>query len=49
MDDKNSPTPRDATEATDEQREMADQLEHKDDDPDAPGGHETRRQIADET
>lgn len=41
--------PKDATKATEEQREMQTELEHQDDDPDAPGGHETRRQIADET
>ncbi|MET0452789.1 MAG: hypothetical protein ABW137_13250 [Mycobacterium sp.] len=42
-------TPKDAREATDEQRDVEDKLEHQNDDPDAPGGHETRRQIADET
>ncbi len=44
-----SPTPEDATEATAEQRALQDQLDHQDDDPDAPGRHESRRQIADET
>ena len=42
-------TPKDAREATAEQRDVEDKLEHQNDDPDAPGGHETRRQIADET
>jgi hypothetical protein len=41
--------PRDATKATDEQREMQDELDHQHDDPDAPGGHQDRHQIADET
>ncbi|CAN5176613.1 hypothetical protein BH11ACT7_BH11ACT7_18590 [soil metagenome] len=43
------PTPKDATKATAEQRELQEQLDHKDDDPDAPGQHETRHHIADET
>jgi hypothetical protein len=43
------PTPKDATQATEEQRELQDQLDHQNDDPAAPGRHETRRQIADET
>ena len=43
------PTPSDATKATAEQRELQEQLDHQNDDPHAPGGHETRRQIADET
>ncbi|MCV7227906.1 hypothetical protein [Mycolicibacterium komossense] len=43
------PTPKDATKATAEQRELQDQLDHQSDDPNAPGGHETRRQIADES
>jgi hypothetical protein len=47
-DNSKPPTPEDATEATAEQREMQDQLEHRDDDPDAPGRHESRHQIADE-
>ncbi len=44
-----SPDPKDATQATDDQREMQDELDHQDDDPDAPGGHQDRHQIADET
>ena len=31
-------TPKDATKATDEQRDMQDKLEHRNDDPEAPGG-----------
>ena len=42
-------TPKDASEATDEQRELQDELEHQHDDPDAPGGHQTHKQVADET
>ena len=42
-------TPKDASEATDEQRELQDELDHQDDDPDAPGGHQTHKQVADET
>jgi hypothetical protein len=44
-----TPTPKDATEATEEQRVLQDQLAHQDDDPDAPGGHNSHRDIADET
>jgi hypothetical protein len=43
------PTPKDATKATEEQRELQDELNHQNDDPQAPGRHETRHQIADET
>ena len=42
-------TPKDATKATEEQRELQDKLEHQNDDPDAPGGHQTRNQVAYET
>ena len=41
-------TPKDATEATDEQREMQDKLEHQNDDPDAPARNQTHHQIPDE-
>ena len=41
--------PKDATKATEEQRELQDELDHRNDDPDAPGGHQTRKQVADET
>ncbi len=40
--------PEDARKATEEQRELQEQLEHQGDDPDAPGLHESRHQIADE-
>jgi hypothetical protein len=43
------PTPKDATKSTAEQRELQDQLEHQGEDPDAPGGHQDRHGIADET
>lgn len=42
-------TPKDARKATAEQRELQEELDHRNEDPDAPGGHETRHQIADET
>lgn len=41
--------PKDANEVTAEQREMQDQLDHDDGDPEAPGGHQDRHRIADET
>ncbi len=41
--------PKDATETTAEQREVQDQLDRRHEDPDGPGLHESRRQIADET
>ena len=51
MDQSNDPpaTPKDATEATEEQRELQEELDHKDDDADAPGRHQSRKQVADET
>ncbi len=42
-------TPKDATEATEDQRELQDELDHQDDDPNAPGGHLNGDQMADET
>ncbi len=47
--DNHSSTPKDAREATDEQREQQEQLDHRNDDPDAPGQQQTRHQVADET
>jgi hypothetical protein len=44
-----TPTPKDATKVTAEQRELQDQLEHQNDDPDAPARHQNRHDIADET
>ena len=51
MEQQNNPpaTPKDATKATEEQRELQDELNHADDDPDAPGNHQDHHQIADET
>ncbi|WP_197378772.1 hypothetical protein [Mycolicibacterium mengxianglii] len=51
MEQQNNPpaTPEDATKATAEQRELQEELDHKDDDPDAPGQHQDRHQLADET
>ena len=51
MDQDNTPpsTPTDANETTEEQRAMQDKLDHRNDDPDAPGGHQTREQIPDES
>ena len=43
------PVPRDAQEATEEQRQEQEQLEHLDDDPDAPGLRQSRHQIPDES
>ncbi|MBJ7340188.1 hypothetical protein [Mycolicibacterium sp.] len=43
------PTPKDATKATEEQRELQDQLEHDHGDPQAPARHQDRHQVADET
>jgi hypothetical protein len=43
------PTPKDATQTTEEQRRLQEELDHQNDDPAAPGRHETHRQIADET
>jgi len=41
--------PKDATKATEDQRELQRQLDHRNDDPDAPGGHQDRHDVADET
>jgi hypothetical protein len=51
MEQQNNPpaTPKDATKATEEQRELQQQLDHRHDDPDAPGRHQDRHQVADET
>lgn len=43
-----SGTPEDATQATEEQRELQDKLDHADDDPDAPARSQTYRDIPDE-
>lgn len=51
MEQQNNPpaTPKDANKVTEEQRELQDKLDHRKDDPDAPGRHQDRHQIADET
>jgi hypothetical protein len=41
--------PEDARESTEEQRRLQKQLEHPDDDPDAPGLQQTRRDLPDES
>jgi hypothetical protein len=41
--------PLDATKATDEQREMQEQLDDQHGDPDGPGAQQSRHGIADET
>ena len=40
--------PEDAGEATEEQRQLQDQLDHQNDDPEAPGGHQDQHRVADE-
>lgn len=51
MEQRNDPpeNPNDARQVTEEQRELQHELDHQHDDPDAPGGHQTRDQVADET
>lgn len=43
------PAPEDARQATEEQRRLQEQLEHQDDDPDAPALHQSRRDLPDES
>ncbi|WP_198938931.1 hypothetical protein [Mycobacterium sp. NS-7484] len=43
------PIPKDARETTEGQREFQHELDHQGEDPDGPGLHESRAQIADET
>jgi len=43
------PNPVDAREATEQQREMQDELEHQGDDPNGPGLQQSRHDIADES
>jgi cell division protein FtsN len=48
--DVNQPKePEDASKSTEEQRQLQEQLEHQDDDPDAPGLHQSHRDVADES
>ena len=42
-------TPEDATESTEDQRERQRLLDHQNDDPEAPGHHQDRHDVADET
>ncbi|WP_197415776.1 hypothetical protein [Mycobacterium sp. IS-1742] len=51
MSQRNDPPakPVDATQATDEQRETQEQLDDQHSDPDAPGSHQSRHGVADET
>lgn len=41
--------PEDARKSTEEQRALQEKLEHQDEDPDAPGLHQSRHNIADES
>jgi hypothetical protein len=43
------PAPEDARKATEDQRKLQEQLEHQDEDPDAPGLHQSRRDLPDES
>ncbi len=47
--DDSPSTPADATQVTAEQRAVQDELNRQDEDPNAPGRHQSRHQIADET
>ncbi len=53
MDQQNNidpaPTPEDARKATEEQRRLQEQLEQSDDDPNGPGRHQSRHDVADES
>lgn len=51
MEERNDPPahPADAREVTEEQRELQGDLDHQNDDPQAPGRHQTHKQVADET
>lgn len=41
--------PKDATQVTEEQRRMQEELDHQGEDPDAPALHQSRHDVADET
>jgi len=41
--------PKDARKATEEQRDLQEKLDHQDDDPDAPGLHQSRHDLPDES
>ncbi|WP_170292383.1 hypothetical protein [Mycolicibacterium grossiae] len=42
------PTPEDATKATEEQRELQDELDRQGEDPQGPGLQQSRHQVSDE-
>ncbi|MFG1931485.1 hypothetical protein ACGFK1_12630 [Mycobacterium sp. NPDC048908] len=42
-------TPKDATKATEDQRELQRELDHRDGDADAPARHQNRHDLADES
>lgn len=42
-------TPKDARKATEKQRRLLDELEHQGEDPDAPGLHQSRDDVADQS
>jgi hypothetical protein len=44
-----APLPEDASKPTEEQRELQEQLDHQDDDPHAPGLHQSRHDLPDES
>jgi hypothetical protein len=41
--------PEDARKATEEQRDLQEKLDHRDDDPEAPGLHQSRDDLPDES
>jgi hypothetical protein len=41
--------PKDTRKATEEQRDLKEKLDHQDDDPDAPGLHQSRHDVRDES
>ncbi|MCV6965911.1 hypothetical protein BST27_03390 [Mycobacterium intermedium] len=41
--------PKDATQVTEEQRRVQEELDHQGEDPDAPALHQSRHDVADET
>lgn len=48
--DATPPTPpTDARKATEEQRDLQEKLDHRDEDPDAPGLHQSRHDLPDES
>jgi hypothetical protein len=49
MDSNAHSVPADARKPTDEQRDIEEKLEHRNDDPDAPGLQQTHDQVADES